>query len=147
VLIGLVAWLNVVAIFPVDPQSPVQSPAMIAELAGLRGEVVLASIANQRDIGLVDLALLERQRRDPGSRGRRLADEKVRELVDGAAVDPVRISKLVAEVGTGTLLMVPAEAFMGTAAVLRNAGLEVVELGPHGARFWRISRPVAAPGA
>jgi 4-amino-4-deoxy-L-arabinose transferase-like glycosyltransferase len=147
VLIGLVAWLNVVAIFPVDRRSPVQSPAMIAELAGLRGEVVLVSIADQRDVGLVDLALLERQRRDPGSRGRLLADEKARALVDGAAVDPARISELVAEVGTGTVLMVPAGAFSSTAKALRDAGLEVSERGPHGARFWRISRPAAAPGA
>ena len=147
ILIGLVAWLNVVAIFPVDPHIPVQSPPMITELAGLRGEVVLVSIADQRDLGLVDLALLERQRRDPGSRGRLLADEKVRALVDGAAVDPVRIPELVAQVGTGTLLMVPAEAFTGTAEALRDAGLEVSERGPRGARFWRISRPAAAPGA
>jgi 4-amino-4-deoxy-L-arabinose transferase-like glycosyltransferase len=146
VLIGLVAWLNVVAIFPVDPRSPVQSPAMIAELAGLRGEVVLVSIADQRDLGLVDLALLERQRRDPGSRGRLLPDEKVRALVDGAAVDPARISELVAEVGTGTVLMVPAGAFSGTAEALRDAGLEVSERGPRGARFWRAARPAAAPG-
>ena len=144
VLIGLIAWLNAVAIFPVDPRRPVQSPAMIAELAGLRGEVVLASIADPRDIGLVDLALLERQRRDPGSRGRLLPDEKVRALVDGAGADPVRMSELVAQVRAGTLLMVPAEAFTGTAEVLRRAGLEVVERGSHGARFWRISRPAVS---
>jgi hypothetical protein len=146
-LIGLVGWLNVVTIFPVTLRSSTLAPVLVAELRGLRGEVVLVSIADQRDLGLVDLALLERQRRDPGSRGRLLPDEKVRALVDGAAVDPARISELVAEVGTGTVLMVPAGAFTGTAEALRDAGLEVSERGPHDARFWRAARPAAAPGA
>jgi 4-amino-4-deoxy-L-arabinose transferase-like glycosyltransferase len=144
-LLGCAVWLDVVAIFPVERRSPVLAPAMIAELRGLRGGVVLASIADQRDIGLLDLALLERQRRDPGSPAWLLPDETVRALVDGARVDPQPIPDLVAQVGAGTLLMVPAEAFTGTAEALRSAGLEAVELGPPGARFWRISRPAASP--
>jgi len=147
VLVGCAVWLDVVAIFPVDRRSPVLAPAMIAELPGLRGEVVLAAIADRREIGLVDLALLERQRRDPGSRGRLLPDETVRALVDGVRADPQRIPELVAQVGAGTLLMVPAKAFTATTGALRNAGLEVVELGPPGARFWRATRPATAPGA
>ena len=145
-LIGLVTWSNAVAIFPPGPRTPTLAAAMVAELSGIRGELVLGSIADRRAIGLVDLALLERQRRDPGSRSRLLEDEKVRALVDGAEVDQQRIRELVVQVGSGTLLMVPAEAFTGTAGALRRSGLEVVELGPPGSRFWRAARPALAPG-
>jgi hypothetical protein len=147
ILIALSAWSNAVILFPPHPRSAELASAMIAELQGIRGEVVLASIADQRVIGLVELALLERQRRDPGSPSRRLEDEKVRALVDGAAVDEQPIGELVAQVGDGTLLMVPAAAFTGTAGALRRSGLEVVELGPPGSRFWRAARPTLAPGS
>jgi hypothetical protein len=41
--------------------------------------------------------------------------------------------------------MVPAEAFTSTAGALRRSGLEVVELGPPGSRFWRAARPSTDP--
>lgn len=145
-LIGLAAWSNAVVLFPPRPRSAKPAPAMVAELQGIRGEVLLASIADQRVVGLVELALLERQRLDPGSPSLRLEDEKVRELVDGTEVDEQRIRELVAQVGDGTLLMVPAKAFTGAASALQRSGLEVVELGPQGSRFWRAARPALAPG-
>ncbi|HOC41488.1 MAG TPA: hypothetical protein PKJ99_00615 [Thermoanaerobaculales bacterium] len=146
-LIGLVAWSDAVTIFPVSPRHPVLAPAIIAELEGLPGAVLIATIGEPRDVGLADLALLERQRRDPGRRARLLEDEKVRALVDGKQVDPARVRGLAAEVGDGTLLVVPSGSFTETAEALRQAGLDVAERGPEGARFWRISRPSSPPGA
>jgi len=146
-LLGMVVWLDVVTIFPVSPRRPVLAPAMIAELAGMRGRVVLASIAERREVGLVDLELLERQRRDRSRPARLLEDEKVRTLVNRPEVDPERIRELVAEVGDATLLMVPAAAFTQTAEALRQAGFEVGERGPEGARFLRASRAGDAGGS
>ena len=143
-LLGCAVWSNVVALLPVERRGSRLAPALVAELAGLRGEVVLASIADQGVIGLVDLALLERQRLDPGSSSRRLPDELLRALADGPDAELGRVPELVAQVGGGTMLIVPAEAFTGAANALRGAGLEVVERGPEGARFWRISRPAAS---
>ena len=146
-LLGMVVWLDVVTIFPVSPRRPVLAPAMIAELAGMRGQVVLASIAERREVGLVDLGLLERQRRDRSRPARLLEDEKVRTLVNRPEVDPERIRELVAEVGHATLLMVPAAAFTQTAEALRQAGFEVGERGPEGVRFLRASRAGDAGGS
>jgi hypothetical protein len=144
-LIGLSAWSNAVVLFPPQPRSAELASAVVAELQSIRGEVVLASIADPRVIGLVELALLERQRRDPGSPSWRLEDDQVRALVDGVEVDEQRIRELVAQVGDGVLLMVPARAFTGTAGALRRSGLEVVELGPPGSRFWRAARVAPPP--
>jgi hypothetical protein len=144
-LIALVAWANVTVVVPPRPRSVTLAAAMIRELPGIRGEVVLASIADHREVGLVELALLERQRRDPASPSRRLEDEKVRALADGVTLDEQRIHGLVAQLGDGTLLLAPAERFTGTAGALRRARLEVVELGPPGARFWRAARNAPPP--
>ena len=138
-LIALVVWADAVMIFPPRLQSSPVADAMIGEIDGLSGEVVLATIADPREIGLVNLALLERQRRDPMKTGRLMPDPIVRALVDRSP-EPHRIRELVADVGEAALLMVPADAFVDTAGALQGAGLDVAELGPPGARFWWASK-------
>lgn len=149
-LIGLVVWMDVVLIFPPQLQSSPVAEAMVAEVEALPGDVVIASIADPREVGLANLALLERQRRDPARAGRLLDDPIVRALVNREP-EPERIRRLMIEVGRETLLMVPAEAFVDTAAALERAGMDVAELGPEGGRFWRAAgnaapQPAATDG-
>jgi hypothetical protein len=141
-LIGLVVWMDVVLIFPPHLQSSPVAEAMIAEVDALPGDVALASIADPREIGLVNLALLERQQRDPARTGRLLDDPVVRALANREP-EPERIRRLMTEVRRETLLMVPAEAFVDTAAALQRAGMDVAELGPVGGRFWRATAAAA----
>ena len=138
-LVALGAWSAAVAIFP---PAPIPSPfghALAAELPSIRGTVVLASTADHREVGRVDLAMLERQRHSPRDGGRLLEERILRPIADPPTPDPYWIRELIAAVGRGTLLLAPADRFYNVAFALQQAGATVVEKGPEDARFWRAA--------
>ncbi len=138
-LVALGAWSAAVAIFPAQPTTWPVGRTLVAELASIRGTVVLASTADHREIGLVDLAMLERQRVSPRDGGRILEERILRPIADPPSPDPYWIRQLGDAVGRGTLLLAPADRFYNVAYALQEAGTTVVEKGPEDARFWRAS--------
>ena len=138
-LVALGTWSAAVAIFPPAPTPSPFGRALAAELASIRGTVVLASTADHREVGRVDLAMLERQRSSPRDTGRLLEERILRPIADPPSPDPYWIRELIAAVGRGTLLLAPADRFYNVAFALQEAGTTVVEKGPEDARFWRAS--------
>lgn len=145
-LVALAAWSAALGIFPPEPIPSPFGRALVSELPSIRGTVVLGSLIDHREVGLVDLALLERQRRSPRDDGRILEEGILQSITDPQVPDPYWVRKLNSAFGPATLLLAPAESFTNIAHALQQAGSTVVKRGPEDSRFWRASLGDAAVG-
>ena len=83
-----------------------------------------------RDLGLIQLTILERERRDPQRTGFLIAESLLSALRNSgqpiAEADLLRLQDLV---GTTTVVLAPASAFRTAAALLQERGARVTEAG------------------
>ncbi len=119
------------------------SAAVLSEIEEIEGPVRLVFATDDRDLGRVEMPLLDRQRhRDRRFRVKVFESQRNNLLREGG---PPRttISKLLVDLEYSSLILAPAERLRTVASVLRQHGAHVVERGPADARFWRVD--VVAP--
>jgi hypothetical protein len=112
------------------PPDAAPSRALAAELATVPGRVTVVANGWQREVGWIDLALLERTREN-AQRKSWLVDEGMvyrLHVTQGAALEGA-VRELRRETAGATLLFLPADNFRAAAAVLAGMGLRVTERG------------------
>ncbi len=112
------------------PPQSFASRAMAAEVASVRGPVILGVHGMQRDLGWVYLQLLERERQDPRRPGR-LLENRIISGVEAPAGEPPEsyLRELQHLSTTATILLAPADDFRRVAAALERKGVRVIERG------------------
>ena len=112
------------------PPESSASRALTAEVASIRGPVVLGVDGMHRDLGWAYLRFLERWRRDPGQKVRLLEDSVVHGMQPSAGEPPeVYLRELQLQSTAATILLAPADNFRRVAAALERRGIRVMERG------------------
>ena len=116
------------------------SSAVLTELEDIDGPVRLVFDTQHRDLGRVELPLLDRQRH---------SDERLPVKVSGSERDdllheggPLHDATilLAEDLEQSSVIMAPAKNFQAAAWALHQHGAHIVERGPSDARFWRVDR-------
>lgn len=133
--------------YPSTPE-PRLVDVMNREVMSIRGPVWIGWDWDHRDVGLLQLRMLERMRREPDWKGL-LLPEAIRINVKNEgkrSPSEVYIRDLYNMMDSATVLLAPAERYREAAAALQRRGARVAERGTDFFRIIRIDRGEAATG-
>jgi len=121
------------------------SAAVLTEIEKIKGSVRLVFDTDHRDLGRVELPLLDRQRhRDERYRVTVYERERI-DLLRQGGPPRAAINGLLEDLEHSSLILAPAEKFHVVAWALDRRRAHIVERGPSDARFWRVDRRGAPP--
>ena len=123
-----ILWNVVTLLFWGDPPKKTGCHVVARAIAEIPGPIVLGADVDHRDASLINLALLERARRDPTRRGVLMTDDLLRNVRDEAGRPACRrhadqVSRLL---DSSTVLLAPAGKFRILGNILARRGAEVV---------------------
>ncbi len=120
-------------------------PALQEEIASLPGRIILAADLDHREVGEATLALVQRTLDEGSDAGGPLEGSLLRPIIQRPSAEATWLAPLLLRIRGATLLVAPAEQLAGVAIGLQRSGACVVERGPEGARFWRVTYPPTGP--
>jgi hypothetical protein len=124
---------------------PVAGRILADELADVPGPVAVGALIDDGDRGIVELAMLERERRDPNRTGFFIPQPLLAALrQDGATATTPDVVQLEALLGAATVLLAPANQFQAAAALLQQHGVSAQGSGPPGYEVLRLDAASAS---
>jgi hypothetical protein len=119
--------------------------AAVAE--SVPGPVVVAALIDHRDLGWVNLDLMDRMRRDP-DRAASLMSENLLHVIEDQKGGPseIQVRRLLTTLRASTILFAPAQIFQKTAAALQARGARVAQEGSEALRVLRVDLGAASTG-
>jgi hypothetical protein len=142
-LLALTVAYNDVHLLHRDPRRDTAAEAIAAEAAHVPGRVAVGGPLDHREMGWLELAMLERTRRDRTQAGEVLDERLVRAARERSALTVHRLRTLINDT---TVLLAPADHFRKVAAVLQTEGARVAERGQGKIRVLRLDAGAAATG-
>ncbi len=146
-LLGLAVVYGDVHLLHREPHpNAAAADAILNEAAGVPGHVAVGALMDHRELGWVQLAMLERTRRDRNRAGNMLVERPLRAMQDRAGQAEAGARKLRPLLDDATVLLAPADRFRAVAALLQAQGARVAERGPGTFRLLRLDAGAAATG-
>ncbi|MFI5365436.1 MAG: NPCBM/NEW2 domain-containing protein [Candidatus Binatia bacterium] len=110
------------------------------------GPVAVGTLIDHRDVGWMQLTMLERARRNPTRTGALLPEGLLMGIKDNGGSDEVRMRELQGIIKTTTVLLAPATEFQRVAAIMQHRGVRVSERSSGNLRLLRLDAGAAATG-
>jgi len=125
---------------------PLAGESLAGEIATVPGPVAVGTLIDHRDVGWMQLTMLERARHDPTRTGTLLPEGLLVGIKDNGGPDDVRMRELQGIIKTTTVLLAPATEFQRVAAIMQHRGVRVSERSSGNLRLLRLDAGAAATG-
>jgi hypothetical protein len=147
-LLATVMCSDVNLLYDPSPPAPTAMETMFDEVGRIAGPVRIAWDSDHREVGLLQLHMLERMRRDPQWHGSFLPEGlRIHINTERNTFPPeVYVRDLHRMLDEATVLLAPAERFRGVAAALQRLGVRVAERGSSSFRVLRLDAGAQATG-
>ena len=129
-----------------DPRHHILVESLATEAARVRGRVAVGGPLDHRDMGWLELAMLERTRRDRTQAGKLLDEHTVRTAQDRAMLTAASARQLRPLINDATVILAPAERFRKVAVALQAQGVRVAARGDGKLSVLRLDAGAAATG-